>query len=42
MQGVDMLKKRGPFMLSCLVLLLVLVGLDQWTKAAISRFIRWS
>lgn len=39
MQGVEMLKKRGPFMLSCLVLLLVLVGLDQWTKAAISRFI---
>lgn len=34
-----MLQKRRPFLISCLVLLAVLIGLDQWTKAAIERYI---
>lgn len=34
-----MLQKRRPFIISCFILLVVLVGLDQWTKEAIERFI---
>lgn len=38
-QAIQAIKKKWPLALSCLVLIVVLVGLDQWTKADVAEHI---